>query len=479
MEGFYEEGRLRELTGLEEQYESSKFEFAVIYGRRRVGKTSIISEFIGRGDKKAIRYIATESADAVNREDFSKKVFSVYPEYSSLKIFPAWETAFDYIAKQAKGERLILVIDEYPYIAKEYPPISSELQRIIDTVLKDTKIMLVLCGSSMSFMEKQVLAYQSPLYGRRTSQYLIKALDYYSSAEFFGNAGYEDKLLAYAVTGGIPLYLSLISDAETVAEGIDRQFFSAKGFLYEEPKNLLKQELREPALYNGIITAIAGGATKLNEIAGRVKELDSTVAKDIKNLIELDIVKKKASMFADTERAGRYSIKDGMYRFWHRFIPRSLDLIADGRKNIFRDTDPSMISDFMGHAFEDICEQYLRRMNVRDRLPFLFNKIGKWWGGDPRTKEETEIDIIAVNDNKAILGECKWTNKKAGTEVYQRIKEKTAAVPQLIDRDVYYYLFSRSGFTETLRREAEGDGKLKLVNLNDLFDPSISVHSII
>jgi len=470
MERFYEEGRSHELAYLEEQYESDKFEFAVIYGRRRVGKTSLIKEFIRRGDKKAIRFTATENTDIVNREDFSQTVFSAYPGMSSLMCFPRWETAFEYIAKEAKNERIIVSIDEYPYLAKAHPPISSELQMCIDTFLRDTKTFLILCGSSMSFMENQVLGYQSPLYGRRTSQYSIRPLDYYSSAEFFGNAGYEDKLLGYAVTGGIPLYLSIIADAKAVAEGIDRSFFFTKGLLYEEPHNLLKQELREPALYNSIIRTIANGATKLSEISSKVKEADSTAGKYIRNLISLGILEKEAPMFADTDRAGRYRIKDGMYRFWHRFVPKAADLIEDGRKNIFMSIETSMISDFMGHAFEDVCRQYLRRMNVRDKLPFLFNKIGRWWGGNPITKAETEIDIIAASDGKAILGECKWINKKMGTEIYEGLREKMRAVPQLIGRDVHFYLFSRSGFTESLLREAEKDERLRLVGLNDLFD---------
>jgi len=470
MEKFYEEGRSSELAYLEEQYDSDKFEFAVIYGRRRVGKTSVINEFIRRGNKKAIRFIASENTDIVNRENFSRTVFSTYPAMSSLVCFPRWDTAFEYIAKEAKNERIIVSIDEYPYLAKAHPPISSELQICIDTFLKGTKTFLILCGSSMSFMENQVLGYQSPLYGRRTSQYHIKPLDYYSSAEFFGNASYEDKLLGYAVTGGIPLYLSVISDAKTVTEGIDKAFFFTKGLLYEEPHNLLKQELREPALYNSIIRAIAHGATRLNEISSKVKELDSTVGKYIRNLISLGILEKEAPIFADIDRAGRYRIKDGMYRFWHRFVPRAADLIEDGRRHIFEATEPSMISDFMGHAFEDVCEQYLRRMNVRDRLPFLFNKIGKWWGGNPITKTETEIDIIAASDKKAILGECKWTNKKVGTDIYEGLREKMRAVPQLADKDVYFYLFSRSGFTESLLKEAREDERLRLVGMNDLFN---------
>ena len=467
---FFDSGRIRELRSLQELYDRDEFSFAVVYGRRRVGKSSLISEFIKRGDKKAIRFIAAEQTDIINREAFSQAVFSIYPESSAFGIFPTWETAFDYIVKQSKGEKLIVEIDEYPYIAKAHPPISSELQRCVDSVLQHTDIMLILCGSSMTFMENKVLGYQSPLYGRRTAQYRLEPLDYYDSAEFFGDADKEDKLLGYAVTGGIPHYLKVISRAKNIKDGIEKEFFTKEGFMYEEPNNLLKEELRETAVYNAIISAIAGGATELNKISSKIKEEDSKVAKYIRNLMTLRIVERDMPVFSKNERGGRYTIKDGMYRFWHRFVPSAASLIENGCHNVYGKMAEPFISDFMEPVFETACRQYLMRLNIKDELPFLFNRIGRWWGGNPITKTETEIDIIAASDEKAILGECKWTNKKAGTDIYTGLRDKAAAVPQLKDRGVYFYLFSRSGFTESLIREADGNDSLRLADLNDMFN---------
>ena len=466
MKQFFDSGRIRELRSLEELYLRNRFAFAVIYGRRRVGKTSLIGEFISRGNKKAIRFTATENTDIVNLENFSQSVFSVYPELSSLGCFPTWESAFVYIANQSKGEKLVVEVDEYPYLAKTNPAISSEIQKCIDNTLQNTCILLILCGSSMSFMENQVLGYQSPLYGRRTAQYRIMPLDYYDSAEFFAGASLQDKLLAYAVTGGIPQYLKAVAQYESVERGIARTFFSKDGFLYEEPQNLLKQELREPALYNTIITAIAGGATRLGDIASKARQPDSKVAKYIKNLIDLGILEKELPMFSGSGRGGIYCIKDNMYRFWHRFVPSTVTLIENGYEHIYEKRVKPFIPEYMGRIFEPICRQYLIRLNVRDRLPFLFDTAGRWWGGSPITKKEAEIDIIAASKGCMIVCECKWQNEAAGQRVYRDLKEKAAIFP---DREVYYYIFSKSGFTESLAEEAKKDERLTLVCLDGLF----------
>ena len=467
MRQFYANGRIRELQSLEGLYMRNEFALAVIYGRRRVGKTSLIGEFINRGNKKAVRFTATENTDIINRENFSRNIFSLYPELSALDVFPTWESAFSYIAQQARGEKLIVEIDEYPYLAKNNPAISSEIQKCIDLFLQNTNILLILCGSSMSFMENQVLNYQSPLYGRRTAQYRIMPLDYYDSAEFFTGADLQDKLLGYAVTGGIPQYMNIIANAETVEEGIAQAFFSKQGFLYEEPQNLLKQELREPALYNAIITAIADGSTKLGNIAAKIKEPDSKTAKYIKNLVDLGILEKEVSMFAQNERNGIYCLKDNMYRFWYKFVPYIVTLIENDYEKTYEMKVKSFIPDYMGRIFESICRQYLLRLNVNDKLPFLFDKIGRWWGGNPITKKETEIDIVAASKECLIVGECKWQNEITGQKVYKDLKEKAA---MFSGKEIHYFLFSKSGFSEALINDALKDDMLTLVAINDLFN---------
>ena len=242
-------GRHQELKKLNSMYESGQFEFAVIYGRRRVGKTTLIKEFC-KG-KKAIYFIAREANDIINIENFSSDVFSVTSKESQGNVyFSNWEKAFEYIYNISQNERVILVIDEYPYLAQSSRAISSIVQAHIDMKLKDSKLFLILCGSSMSFMEYQVLGYKSPLYGRRTAQFKIKPFTYYESALLLEGFTIEEQAILYGVTGGIPEYLSRVRLNMSLKENIENLFLSESGHLFEEPVNLLQQELREPATYN-------------------------------------------------------------------------------------------------------------------------------------------------------------------------------------------------------------------------------------
>lgn len=243
-------------------------------------------------DKEHFFYIAIEQNDKAALESFSEIVMQRYPSAKSIiDVFPSWDKAFEYIAAQSGNERLILAIDEYPYLAGSNPSISSVLQKHIDTSFKKSNLFLLLCGSSMSFMENQVLGYKSPLYGRRTAQFKIEPFDYFDSSLFFKDATNAEKVLDYGAAGGIPQYLGILAEESNVEKGIGGSFFKKTGALYEEPENLLKQELREPAVYNSIISAIAHGATQLNEISTKSGEESKKCSKYLKTLIDLLNVK--------------------------------------------------------------------------------------------------------------------------------------------------------------------------------------------
>ncbi|MDR1940682.1 MAG: ATP-binding protein [Clostridiales bacterium] len=466
---FFSQGRKRELTAMERSFNRPGFKFAVIYGRRRVGKTSLIAEFIREGNKKAIYYMATEQNDGANLKDFSEAVFELYPSGRAIADgFLTWDKAFEYIAAQAAGENIVVAIDEFPYLAGANKAISSILQRRIDLTLSKTNIMLILCGSSMSFMENQVLGYKSPLYGRRSEQYKITPLDYYDSAEFFAGAAVEQKLIGYAVTGGIPQYLNIIGRYKTVTEGIRESFFDKFGSLYEEPQNLLKQELREPAVYNTIIASIANGASKLNEIATKSGEDNSKCGKYIKGLISLGIIEKETPIGTAKGRNGVYRLKDNMYRFWYRFVPENLSNIESGKsEHVYDKKVAPFLPEYMGHIFEDVCKQYMIRQNANGSLPFVFDAIGRWWGNNPVLKREEEIDLVAVSKDAAIFGECKWRNEKAGVEILDDLKRKAVLFKA---QNAYYYIFSKSGFSDALKASASKDGGISLIGLNDLFN---------
>ena len=458
-------GRNTELKKLNEMYFSNNYECAVIYGRRRVGKTTLIKEFIK--DKKAIYFLAREADGAVNLTGFSNDVYSVTAkEFKGNSFFADWEKAYDYIYNISKDERLVLVIDEYPYLAGGFRPISSILQAHIDNQLKDSKLFLILCGSSMSFMENQVLGYKSPLYGRRTAQFKITAFNFFESLHFFDRFGKEDKAILYGVTGGIPEYLVKINPNKTVKENIIDLFLTTSGHFYEEPSNLLKQELREPAVYNGIIEAIAEGASRLNEIATKCGIESNKCAKYLKSLISLGIVRKEIPVTESSSKKSIYLLDDMMFRFWYRFVFPNMSGIVSGLGNAIYDLEvQENLSAYMGLIFEEICKQYLIEEAKKNSLPFLIGNIGKWWGNNPKEKRQEEIDVLAYRKDNAIFGECKWTNAFVDIDVLFDLQAQSELFHY---KNKWLWLFAKKGFTDRLIKEAEKYQNIKLVTFEEM-----------
>ena len=310
-------GREQELNALEKLYASNKFEFAVIYGRRRVGKTALINHFLD--GKKAIYFMGVESNAKQNLENFSKSIMEYSNGIETETSFLSFQAALEYVFRLAQKERLILAIDEYPYVARSSKSLASTLQLLIDKYKDSSKLMLILCGSSMSYMEDHVLAYKSPLYGRRTAQMKLLPFDFEETCRYFKNLSNEDKALIYGIVGGTPQYLLQINDSLSVEENIKNTFLNPMSFLYEEPINLLKQEVREPAIYTAIITAIAAGASRMSEISGKVGEDTNVCSAYIKNLINLGIVQKETPYGEKASRKSVYSIEDNMFRFLASF----------------------------------------------------------------------------------------------------------------------------------------------------------------
>lgn len=459
-------GRERELCKLERMYNSGNFECVIIYGRRRVGKTTLINEFCK--NKKNIFYVGIESNATANLEGFSRAIFSyMMPETTAYPVFQSFEEAFQYLSTMINDERLILVIDEYPYIAAADKAISSLLQKYIDHNYKDTKLFIILCGSSMSFMEYQVLGYQSPLYGRRTGQLKILPFTYYETAKFNPTYNCEENALVYGITGGVPLYIEKINSKMSIEQNIKENFLDKNAFLFEEPSNLLKQELREPQTYNAIITAIANGASRLNEIATKTGLETGLCSKYISVLISLGILKKDSPINEKSTKKGLYLIEDKMFNFWYRFVPGNVASITSGRmESTFKKGVEPYLSGYMGKVFEDMCRDY---MLLRcENLPIDIGNIGQWWGNDPAEKRQVQIDIVitAPDGKSAVFGECKYKNELMEIEVLDELIYESKLLSGINNR--FYYLFSKTGFTERLKAKAIENGA-KLVTLDDLY----------
>ena len=453
-------GRERELSSLNKLYLSNKFEFAVIYGRRRVGKTALINQFIK--DKKAIYFMGVESNAKQNLENLSKNILEYGTGIQAATAFLSFQAALEYVFQLAENERLVLVIDEYPYIARSDKSLASTLQLLIDRYKDHSKLMLILCGSSMSYMEDHVLAYKAPLYGRRTAQMKVLPFDFADTCRYFQNFSDEEKALIYGIAGGTPQYLLQMDDRLSIEENIKNTFLNPISSLFEEPENLLKQEVREPALYNAIITAIATGASRMAEISTKVGEDTSVCAAYLKNLTALGLLRKETPYGEKASRKSLYVIDDNMFRF----VPENSSLIARGATDLAYSRIEPFLSEYMGQVFEEICKQYLWKLLLSGQSPVEFRELGRWWGTDPSTRSQTEIDIMGEQDkNTALFAECKWTKEKVDAGVLELLVRRSRLFHY---RDVHLYLFARSGFARGCVDMAEEMGNVALVTYGDV-----------
>ena len=457
-------GRERELAQLNKLYHTDFFQFPVIYGRRRVGKTAIINEFIK--DKEAIYFTGVESSEKQNLENFSKAILNYETDIESDTSFTSFQAALEHVFQIAKSKRLVLVMDEYPYVAKASKSLASTLQLLIDRNKDESKLYLILCGSSMSFMENHVLGYKAPLYGRRTAQFKILPFDFFEARKRFDKFNLEDRALLYGIVGGTPQYMLKIDDNLSVEDNIKEMFLDTASPLFEEPANLLKQEVREPAIYNAIISAVANGYTKLSEISGKVAEENSVCATYIKNLISLGILKKETPIGDESTRKTIYALEDNMFRFWYRFIPANNSIISRGAVELAYSRIKPHLSDFMGAVFEEICKQYLWRLLLEGRSPIEFADLGRWWGTNPKNRIMEEIDIMGIADkDTALFGECKWTNEKVDLPILEKLIERSNL---FYYSNKHFFLFSKNGFTKGCIERADALGNVSLVVYSDM-----------
>lgn len=465
-------GREKELKLLHELYTSDRFEFLVLYGRRRVGKTALLQEF--SKTHKGVFFSAQEKNDALNLEDFSRTV-QRYFDGEYFGTFSRWENALKYVGEKCTTERLTVMIDEFPFIASENPSIKSMLQHTIDHVWKEKKIFLILCGSSVSFMENKVMGYKSPLYGRATAQLEVQPFDYLDSGRFFPHYSNEEKLQAYGILGGIPCYLQAFNDRMSIEENVAGNILRTGAFLKEEPQLLLKMELREPAVYNSIFEAIAGGASRINEISLKIHEESQKCAKYMNTLRSIKLIEKITPCGEpESSKKSIYRITDNFYRFWYHYIFANksyYEMLGEdaAAKEIM---EQESISDYMGHLFETICLEYMIRMAKLHKLPFVPHKIGRWWGNNPAKRSQDDIDILAFDRKKerAIFCECKFKAYAFDKGEYEDLMCASGIFKEPKER--YYYVFSKGGFTDWVREKAEEDG-VRLLGVDELFDAGL------
>lgn len=447
--------RKAELEILVQLYASDRAELFVLYGRRRVGKTELLRAFCE--EKPHLFFIATLSADGEQLATFSQQIWAyTHAETPSGFSFPSWDAAFHALA-DLPG-RPIVVLDEFTYLISGNKAIPSILQKVWDERLKNTRVMLVLCGSYIGMMETEVLGYQAPLYGRRTHSTLLDPLDLPSAALFFPSYPVEQQFLAWAVLGGMPYYLRTFSDQTDIFANIRQHILDAQtGELFNEPRLLLIEELREPRNYFSILRAIAQGNTRLNEIAqasgvGAV----NMVARYLDLLQQMRLVTRRvpATEFQpEKSKRGMYQIDDHFLRFWFRYVqPNQSSLDLGLTEAILNQRVRPDLEHFAAAAFEEASRQHVAWLARQGRIPFLPERIGAWW------ERESEIDVLAISrtEKQALVGECKWSVNPVGISILDELKQKAQALLREGEiTQLHYALFSRSGFTPALEARAQ------------------------
>ncbi len=456
-------GRTNELDTLNRLYSSNKFEFAVIYGRRRVGKTALLREFAK--DKNAIFFTGVETSAKQNLENLSNCISEFQTGIMANSTFASYQIALEYVFRLAQTQRIVLILDEYPFLARASKSLSSTIQMLIDRNQDNSKLFLILCGSSMSYMEEHVLAYKAPLYGRRTAQLKLIPFDFFDACRCFTHLSDTDKALAYGMVGGTPQYMMQIDDHLSIEANLKNIFLNPASPMFDEIESLLNQEMREPANYNAVMSAIAGGCSRLNEISQSVGESTSTCTMYLKNLIALDLIMKETPYGEKASRKTIYTILDPMFRFWYRFIQKNTFLISRGASDVAYDAIYPDLPMYMGGIFEEICKQYLWRLLLTNQCAVNFRNIGRWWGTNPKTKSQEEIDIMGDNGKTALFAECKWTNERVDRNVLETLMQRSKMFSH---EDAYYYLFAKTGFTKGCTDLAQQSGKVTLISYPEM-----------
>lgn len=465
-------GRKRELSALEQHFNTGRFEMVVVYGRRRLGKTMLLTEFAK--DKRCLFFTAQEKSDTINLAEFSSAIASFFS--MPIAPFASWGDALAFVDSRAVGDDapLLLVFDEFPYAAKANPGLPSILQSTIDHKLLQTNMTLVLCGSNQGFMESEVLGQKSPLYGRRTAQIELKPFDCFDARLMLPNTSPQEVIEYYVTFGGTPYYLAQIRPEESYRQNVARLFFDPYGLLFEEPQTLLRQELNETTLYTSILDAVASGATKPREIADRSGVAQPSVGKYLQTLEGLGMVERQVPFGENPSRSrkGAYRLRDPFFAFWYRFVSPYTGAVetGSGEATAAQVVAGQALDTYVGDRFEDICLQWVERQNAAGNLGFIATTFGKWWGTDPVARERADVDVVASDAGRSnlLVGECKWRNEFDETEALRLLAQRSDVFAGAAART--YVLFSKYKVSEGTVAKARGQESLWLVDAAQMLE---------
>jgi uncharacterized protein len=458
--------RESEIQSLLERMTLNRAELVIVYGRRRIGKTELLRKAFGKGG--AIYFVADLGADQDQRRRFSEAVNLSYPNpLLQAATPPGWDPLLRYIISLAEKDRTVLVLDEFPYLCSSDPALPSVLQRIWDEVGKGSKLFLILCGSFISFMEREVLGHKSPLYGRRTGQLLVHPLLLRTLKDFFHGYSPEERITAYAILGGVPAYLIQFSDKLSIRQNIEKQILKPTAFLHDEVRFILMEELRDPKHYLSILQSIAFGNTRMNDIVQRTGIERGPVSKYLSVLQDLRLIERETpstERHPEKSRKGIYRLSDNFFRFWFRFVlPYRSRLVEGGERKVLDEEILPHLDNFIGQVFDKICIEILRDLVKEKKIDLSYDRVGRWWNGNE------EIDLVAVTGDRPVFAaECKWSKRPVGIDILKDLRRKASLISsEGPENNLQLGLFSRSGFTKEIETLGK-NGEIKLIDIRNI-----------
>jgi AAA+ ATPase superfamily predicted ATPase len=457
--------RERELKSLEKFWQEKEAQLIVIYGKRRIGKTELIKHFIK--NRSHIYFLAQKINEHENLKLLGEAIGGFFDDdFLAQRGFDNWRMCFEYLKKHLQ-KRVVLVIDEFSYLAEANKGISSIFQAGWDEYLKDSNIFLILCGSSISMMEEEVLSHKAPLYGRRTGQVFLQPFVFSDARKFYPGFSFEKSLELYTITGGNPTYLKRFNPSLSLENNIKENVLLPEAFLYNEVEFILREELREPRNYWSILKAIATSNNKISEIVNETALEKGILHKYLFILEDLQIIQKEVPITEKNplkSRKGIYKLQDEFFKFWFKYILPNKGHIEEGKINFVLDRIKRDFNLSVAESYEKVAKKIIR--DYEDKI-FPFAKIGRWWDRN----EEIDIVVLDEAEDKILFGEVKWSNKALGVNIYEDLKRKAKKVEWNKEkRKEYFCLFSKGGFTPDVKRLARKERiilfhKDKMVNV--------------
>ena len=463
-------GREKELCFLESLYNSNRFEMLILHGRRRVGKSYLLSHFARIHKDNAIYFTADKASEKSNVRSFCKELNRVLGLGDFTGAFSEWKEVYSFIDGIEIKDRLVIIIDEFTYLYASNKAFDSELQNAIDHIFKNKNIFLILCGSEVSVIEELFDSESKPLYGRKTAELKLLPFTYKEARKFFPRYSNEEALIAYSILGGIPLYLSLFDDRLSIKDNVIKNCLSTTGYLFNEIDTLLRMELKETHLYKSIMLAINSGASAFSKIREQLDEVPAKVSKYISVLIDLGYIRKEVPCGEkEKTRNTLYSICDNYFAFYFMFIYKHQNMLnglISPELYYERELTKEKLNTFIGHRFEAICESYLKEQFFNGRMPFYAEELGRWWGPNPVLRKIEEIDIVALDDENVLFCECKYRETAFDEKQLSDLLEASLCINR---KNKYYMTFSKNGISGGVKKKIEGNSSYIVVTLDELY----------